>query len=522
MSVAGPALEELLNAFRAHYRRYEHAVHEAVVNPTDAVVLWRLGDDLDQYIGLVNEHSTIFSDDERNLILQNVATMQNDVRLEYQRAVDQSHRGRPTVVETIHTGAPGRPAVAIDPDFLRWAYSLRSTASIARFLGLSRTVVRQALLEHGIARPRQQPSTLAAFNEPSTLPSEGGAEYLIDPEQSQVPTAPLVSSFTGPLSEISDDELDGLLIRLRTHYRRAGITMFDGMLRRLGHHVPRERIRQALIRDLILSGIMMANMDLSAASNNNRGQTVLDLFLAAAAIYGIPSRLRGDHGVENLLVAAYMEAIHGEGRGSYIWGRSVHNVRIEHLWADITAQIGATWADLFTLLEVRHGLDINNACHIWLLHYLFLHQINEQLRFFLEAWNQHQIRIRDGPNRSPADMFGFDMHVHGVRGTDLMTTEELEVFGVDWEALNDDAVLESRQDNNPSDEGSTSWVGHSGPPARLNEISVEPPVGPFTDAELQLLDNAVGHLAGAVEDDAATNLWMEALIAARLIRNDLF
>ncbi|KAJ7664654.1 hypothetical protein DFH06DRAFT_1188283 [Mycena polygramma] len=59
-----------------------------------------------------------------------------------------------------------------------------------------------------------------------------------------------------------------------------------------------------------------------------------------------------------------MEAFHGEGRGSYLWGRSVHNVRIERLWADVTAQIGATWADMFILLEVHHGLNINNACHI--------------------------------------------------------------------------------------------------------------------------------------------------------------
>jgi hypothetical protein len=58
MSLTGPAADELLNAFRAHYRRYENAVHEAVVNSTDAVVLWRLGDDLDQYLGLVNEVST--------------------------------------------------------------------------------------------------------------------------------------------------------------------------------------------------------------------------------------------------------------------------------------------------------------------------------------------------------------------------------------------------------------------------------------------------------------------------------
>lgn len=207
----------------------------------------------------------------------------------------------------------------------------------------------------------------------------------------------------------------------------------------------------------------------------------------------------------------------------------MHNVRIERLWADITAQIGATWADLFTILEVRHGLNINNVYHIWLLHYLFLRQINDQLRFFMEGWNQHQLRIRDGPNRSPADLFGFDMLVHGVRGTDPtveqpMSEEEMEVFGVDWEALHDDSVLDSRQDNNPPNEGSSSWIGRRGPPPRetLNEISVEPPAGPFSAVELQVLDAAVGHLAGAVDDAAAADLWTQALAVARNIHHDLF
>ncbi|KAJ6537538.1 hypothetical protein DFH09DRAFT_930763 [Mycena vulgaris] len=222
-----------------------------------------------------------------------------------------------------------------------------------------------------------------------------------------------------------------------------------------------------------------------------------------------------------------MEAFHGEGRGSYLWGRSVHNVRIERLWADVTAKIGAIWAELFTVLEIRHGLDINNIHHIWLLHYLFLHQINEQLRFFMEAWNQHQIRIRDGPNRSPADMFGFDMLVHGVRGTDPlseehMSAEELEVYGVDWEGLHDDDLLESRQENNPPDEGSTSWIGRLGPPERLNEVSLEPPTGPFSADEIAILETTIGHLAGAVDDAAVANLWTEGLIVARSLRSDLF
>jgi len=59
------------------------------------------------------------------------------------------------------------------------------------------------------------------------------------------------------------------------------------------------------------------------AANNNRAHTVLELFKDGVEKYGLPSRVRGDHGVENLQVAAFMELSRGEGRGSYIWGRWV-------------------------------------------------------------------------------------------------------------------------------------------------------------------------------------------------------
>lgn len=60
------------------------------------------------------------------------------------------------------------------------------------------------------------------------------------------------------------------------------------------------------------------------ASNNNGAETVLDLFLnEVVSENGLPSRVRGDHGGENVLVAQYMEQARGSGRGSYIWGRYV-------------------------------------------------------------------------------------------------------------------------------------------------------------------------------------------------------
>jgi hypothetical protein len=54
------------------------------------------------------------------------------------------------------------------------------------------------------------------------------------------------------------------------------------------------------------------------AHNNNRAMTVLDLFLEASQ-HGVPRRVRGDHGVENVELARWMD-VH-RGLGSYIFGR---------------------------------------------------------------------------------------------------------------------------------------------------------------------------------------------------------
>ena len=59
------------------------------------------------------------------------------------------------------------------------------------------------------------------------------------------------------------------------------------------------------------------------AHNNNRAETVLKLFEDLVGQHGLPSRVRGDHGGENILVAQYMEDRRGSDRGSYIWGRYV-------------------------------------------------------------------------------------------------------------------------------------------------------------------------------------------------------
>ena len=83
--------------------------------------------------------------------------MQQDIEHFYRQHLDHSHYGHPSVINTTHTGRPGRPAYSIDPNFLQWAYTTHSIISISRFLGISRRSVRYAILAYGIAKPQSNP-----------------------------------------------------------------------------------------------------------------------------------------------------------------------------------------------------------------------------------------------------------------------------------------------------------------------------------------------------------------------------
>lgn len=172
-------------------------------------------------------------------------------------------------------------------------------------------------------------------------------------------------------------------------------------------------------------------------------------------------------------------------------------------------------------LEINHGLDINNPNHIWLLHLLFLATINSALDFFTQSWNNHILEIRGQRNRSPIDMFTFDMLTNGVRGAgileDTMSEEELEVYGVDWEGLQEDHLLASLDRGLSRDGETSSWVGQVGPPARLSEVWVESPDSPLNADQIQLLDQHIGHLVGRSTDAEIITTWEAALAVVRFM-----
>ncbi|KAF8233990.1 hypothetical protein L208DRAFT_1016614, partial [Tricholoma matsutake] len=213
-----------------------------------------------------------FDPAELAILQANLIAMRSHIHQQHEHALDSSHHGHPVLTEQVYTGRRGRPAIHIDPDFLRWAYSLRSTSSIGRFLHVSRQRVRSALLEHGIALPQADPF-IHNREEPDDIPA---------------PARQHTVSFTAPLSTLSDAELDELILRLRRHYCRAGVTMLHGMLLHLGHRIPREWIR-LICWGIVIHGFIDGYSQLITglqASNNNTGQTILDLFLHAAAVYG--------------------------------------------------------------------------------------------------------------------------------------------------------------------------------------------------------------------------------------------
>lgn len=145
--------------------------------------------------------------------------------------------------------------------------------------------------------------------------------------------------------------------------------------------------------------------------------------MTAIQKYGTPSRVRGDRGGENTKVAVWMVMHRGPGRASFMWGsyiffsfcttseaslsiiRSTRNTRIERLWVEVGTQFARRWRAFFTRLGRLHGLDRKNPAHLWLLHHLFLSELNEDCDEFQDEWNLHPLRGRMTSDQSPAVSF---------------------------------------------------------------------------------------------------------------------
>ena len=175
----------------------------------------------------------------------------------------------------------------------------------------------------------------------------------------------------GRFSDLSNTELDELLKSILAVTPRAGESYIRGSLRGSGLRIQRWRIRERLraidpvgraarrscaIRRRVynvrtpnclwhidtnhkliawrfvihgcIDGYSRTVTHLNCATNN-LAVTALQYFQEGVRQYRLPSRVRGDCGVENVDVARFMISNRGTNRGSFITGRSVHNTRIK-------------------------------------------------------------------------------------------------------------------------------------------------------------------------------------------------
>ncbi len=128
----------------------------------------------------------------------------------------------------------------------------------------------------------------------------------------------------------------------------------------------------------------------------------MNCFLDAISKYGVPSRVRTDHGGENNAVCLFMNLFRGNERGSALRGRSTHNQRIERLWVDLWRGVSNVYY-LFHFLESEGIVDVDNEMHMWALQYVYIPRINKDLTNFTHQWNSHGLRTER--HQSPLQIF---------------------------------------------------------------------------------------------------------------------
>ncbi|KAG6914616.1 hypothetical protein DXG01_016286 [Tephrocybe rancida] len=421
-----------------------------------------------QFYGDLHQHSHLLSPEDYQSVQQSLNNMLSPLEQATTSSIDSPDAPPPLLGGTIADGHPGCPRIDIKPEDLASLTSGRVThQQIADLYGCSACTIRCRLAEYGISQPGPPVYTQQEQPDGSVL-----CEY-----------TPGVSA---DLSNLSDDELDRKLLDMYKQFPSLGRRMIDGYLLHLGERVARQRIINSYHRVIGPTTATFGTHHIQRygflrlllgvrASNNNRADMVLKLFEDITAVFGYPSCVQGDHGIENLLVAARMEEVRGQDCGSYIWGRSVHNIRIKRLWVDVTRGVGKKWKDFFCHLKVHDGLNADLDAHIWLLHYLFLDAINVDLTMWANIWNNHD-------------------------------------FGVDWNEVENPETCRHHDANNMNDgDPMNPFLPHQ--PDTMSHIEVPDTQCPFMLDELAIFEAHISALPTLDSMDMHSRclLWCQAL-----------
>ncbi|KAL1276393.1 hypothetical protein QQF64_036016 [Cirrhinus molitorella] len=107
-------------------------------------------------------------------------------------------------------------------------------------------------------------------------------------------------------SSVLDEELDALALTVKSRHPYAGYRM-----------VKAHKNRYNIVIFGGIDGFSRKIMYLDVATNNLTS-TTLYFFKCSVQRFGLPLRVRGDQGVENVQVARMMFSVRGTGRSSFI------------------------------------------------------------------------------------------------------------------------------------------------------------------------------------------------------------
>ena len=251
-------------------------------------------------------------------------------------------------------------------------------------------------------------------------------------------------------SSLSPAAIDDILISIKRQHPSSGEVMIRGHLLSKNIHIQRDKIRQSL-RRIDMDGIsarsrktiqrrkysvpcpnylwhvdgthklvqwkLVVHLGIDGYSRlivyakcspNNKASTVLNLFREAEERYGLPLKVRSDHGGENVGIwrRMYEKRLNAE---AVIVGSSVHNQRIERLNRDVNTQVINYYFNLFSTFEEQGILDPENVTDLFSLHSAFLPIINMKLSEFVGAWNHHPISTER--NQSPLQLYNANIRL---------------------------------------------------------------------------------------------------------------
>ncbi|KAG2063868.1 hypothetical protein BDR04DRAFT_1036922 [Suillus decipiens] len=271
-----------------------------------------------------SKHLNIIPPGERLVIEASVDRMVQELDTVTTVSSDPPDASPITLGSHVQGGMVGRPSIDILPSDLADLSSGRvSRRHLAELYHCHPRTIRRRLLEFNLSPP-------------------GPPIYVDEQQPGGIVNRTYHRGSSSDLSTITDAELDRLILELYHQFPLFGRWMHDSYLLQLGYRIPCSRTEASYLQLVIhgfIDGFSCYVLGMRV-SNNNRSETVLSLFEDIAMTHGYPSRVR---------VCP-----------NYIY-RSVHNIRIERLWVDVTNGIGQKWKEFFQTLEAYDNLNVNNV-----------------------------------------------------------------------------------------------------------------------------------------------------------------